>query len=101
MRAAALSILMMLIPVPFLFTAGSVLRGKLIHRRQTRLVQRAQVIDLAVMGGVIAVGVLWLVPVLHLGASALGALAMLAVYATDLLILGLGVRANPRPGDSR
>ncbi len=85
-------------PLPLLFAAGGLLRGKLIHRRQTRLVQRAQGIDLGVLITVLVVGTLWLLPALGLGAAQLAALAMIAVYCSDLIVLGLGVRANPRAG---
>jgi progressive ankylosis protein len=95
-RAAALPVLTLLAPVPMLFTAGALLRGKLIHRRQTRLVQRAQIIDLLVMIGVLALGLYWPLPGARPAATTLGALAMLAVYCADLGVVALGVRANPR-----
>jgi hypothetical protein len=95
-RAAALPVLVLLVPLPLLMATDGLMRGKLIHRRQTRLVQRAQVIDLAVLAVVLLLGVYWLVPVWQMPATTLGALAMLVVNATDAFILGLGVRANPR-----
>ena len=79
-----------------LMATDGLMRGKLIHRRQTRLVQRAQMIDLAVLAVVLVLGIYWLVPALHMPATTLGALAMLVVNSTDAFILGLGVRANPR-----
>ena len=95
-RAAALPVLTLLAPAPLLFTVGALLRGKLIHRRRTRLVQRAQVIDLLVMIGVLLLGVYWPLVAARPAATTIGALAMLAVYGADICVLGLGVRANPR-----
>ncbi len=95
-RAAALPVLSLLVPLPLLMAMDGLMRGKLIHRRQTRLVQRAQMIDLAVLAVVLVLGIYWLVPALHMPATTLGALAMLVVNSTDAFILGLGVRANPR-----
>jgi hypothetical protein len=102
LRASALQTLALLVPVPIIFTANALLRGKLIARRQTRLVQRAGLIDLAVMVAVLALGVAWPLPGPRPAAPTLGALTMLAVYCTDALVLGLGVRRFPRqagPGD--
>ena len=95
-RATALTTLALLVPVPILFTINSLLRGKLIHRRQTRRVQRAQIVDLGVMVGVLLAGIYWPDAAARPTATTLGALAMLAVYSTDLLVLTLGIRATPR-----
>jgi len=95
-RAAALPTLALLTPVPLLFATNSLLRGKLIARHRTRLVQRAQGIDLVVLLTVLAVGINWPDPAAHPAATVLGALAMLAVYCTDFTVLGLGLRATPR-----
>jgi len=96
LRAGALATLLLLVPVPVVFTANALLRGKLIARRQTRLVQRAGLLDLAVMSAVLGLGILWPVALPHPAAPTLGAVTMLAVYATDFLILGWGVRTHQR-----
>ncbi|HUS17415.1 MAG TPA: hypothetical protein VM536_20660 [Chloroflexia bacterium] len=96
-RAAALPVLALLTPVPLFFTVNSLLRGKLINRRQTRLVQRAGLIDLLVLAAVLFAGVHWPDPATRPAATTLGALAMLAVYSTDFVVLGLGLRRTPRP----
>lgn len=99
LRATALATLLLLVPVPVVFTANALLRGKLIARHQTRLVQRAGLLDLAVMGAVLGLGIAWPFALPHPAAPTLGALTMLAVYATDFLILSWGVRTHRRVGE--
>ncbi len=99
LRATALATLLLLVPVPVVFTANALLRGKLIARHQTRLVQRAGLLDLAVMAAVLGLGILWPFPLPHPAAPTLGVVTMLAVYGTDLLVLGWGVRTHRRVGE--
>jgi hypothetical protein len=64
-------------------------------------VQRAGLINLAVMVAVLALGVAWPLPGPRPPAPTLGAFTMLTVYCTDALVLGLGVRRFPRQATGR
>jgi hypothetical protein len=88
LAAEAIPVIRLLVPVPLLAAAGGLLRGWLIARGRSRAVRTAQIIDLAVLLLVLALGTHWPDPATAPSGALLGALATLAMLTTDAAVLG-------------
>jgi hypothetical protein len=88
----ALPVVQVLVPMPILLSAGAVLRGRLIARGRARAVRTAQFVDLAVLGAVVLAALSWPDPATRPAGAMLGALATLAVWTSDLLVLSWSLR---------
>ena len=90
----AAPVLQILAPLPLLMAAGAVLRGRLIARGRARAVRSAQIMDVLVLAAGLGLALAWPDPAWRPGGAVLGALATLAVWTTDLLVLGWSLRSN-------
>ena len=73
----------LLIPVPFLVAAQSLLQGLLISQGNTRAVWRAVALDMVALGFILGLGIIWS----HLLGAPLAAFAMLGGLAAEIAVL--------------